>query len=745
MLQWIKSRPIPLIHQAVILVAIYFVIYRPSLVTGGLLLALSLRLILRYERHAIGSIFPILLVFSALFLFGKWQSYQVERSVPNSIKQIYVLPDTIRINGDQLMFRGTEKGRTYQAFYRLKREQEKQYFSQLTHPTRLQVTAQISQADGQRNFDGFDYQAYLKTQDIYGVADIEEIGAASSEWSWNPFLMLSSWRRKALVHIYKHFPTPMCHYMTGLLFGELGSDFSEMGDRYSSLGIIHLFALSGMQVGFFIDKLRWLLLRLGLKKETVNKMQIPLSFLYAGLTGFSPSVNRSLIQRLLGNVGFKRLDNLALTLMVCWLLTPHILLTTGGVLSFAYAFLLTVFDTERLSHCQKLAMECLCLSLGILPFLLFYFHSFQPLSILLTLVFSFIFDVLMLPALTLIFLLSPIVNITQVNFFFVWLEEVIRWVASIFSRPIVFGKPNLVIFLAMLLLLALVYDYYRSKKLLVGLVCGLCLLFWLTKSPPINEVTIVDIGQGDSIFLRDAKGKTMLIDVGGKANLVSKEKWQQRTSTSNAERTLIPYLYSRGISKIDCVVLTHTDIDHIGDLRVVAQAVEIGEICTSEGSLTDKKFVQTLRDINIPVRVVSAGHRFSIMGSSLQVLYPFEKGDGENNDSIVLYGKLLDKRFLFTGDLEDGELELIKRYPRLPVDVLKAGHHGSKGSSYPEFLTHIGADTALVSAGKNNQYKHPHPETLERFAKQGMMVYRTDQQGAIRYYGWKKWHVETVR
>jgi competence protein ComEC len=95
--------------------------------------------------------------------------------------------------------------------------------------------------------------------------------------------------------------------------------------------------------------------------------------------------------------------------------------------------------------------------------------------------------------------------------------------------------------------------------------------------------------------------------------------------------------------------------------------------------------------------------------------------------------------------LEKGELDLITSYPQLPVDVLKAGHHGSKGSSYPEFLDHIGAKIALISAGENNRYQHPHKETLERLDSQNMQVYRTDLQGAIRFRGWKQWSIETVK
>ena len=184
----------------------------------------------------------------------------------------------------------------------------------------------------------------------------------------------------------------------------------------------------------------------------------------------------------------------------------------------------------------------------------------------------------------------------------------------------------------------------------------------------------------------------------------------------------------------------------MGDMLEVAKELKIGQVLVSPGSLTKPDFVVKLRQMKTPVRAVSAGDNLPIMGSHLQVLYPIEVGDGSNNDSVVLYGKLLGKNFLFTGDLEEeGEQQMIATYPNLPVDVLKAGHHGSKGSSSPEFLEHISPQVALISEGQNNRYKHPHQETLERFQAQNMTIYRTDEQGAIRFRGLKTWHIETVR
>ncbi|HEM3165606.1 TPA: DNA internalization-related competence protein ComEC/Rec2 [Streptococcus suis 92-1191] len=733
------------IHLALLVVAAYFAVHSFSLLTIGLL-SLELAIFgVRQGKTVFLKTLPLLALCSLFFGCQKVQWERADQSAPEQVTTVQVIPDTIEVNGDSLSFRGRSDGQTYQVFYKLVSQEEQVYFQKLTDLVQLEVEAEVSLPTGQRNFKGFDYQTYLKTQGIYRTVKISAIKKIVLVQSWNVFDWLSSWRRHALVYVKTNFPAPMSHYMTGLLFGELDSEFDQMSDLYSSLGIIHLFALSGMQVGFFIDKFRWILLRLGLTKETVDKLQIPFSIVYAGLTGFSVSVVRSLVQKILGNLGLRKLDNFAVTVFVCLLILPRFLLTAGGILTFTYAFLLTVFDFEDLGQVKKAAVESLSISLGILPVLMTYFYAFQPLSILLTFVFSFVFDVLLLPGLSVIFLLSPLVKMTWVNGFFVFMEKIIVWVADLGLRPWILGKPSGLVLLLLLVCLFLLYDFHRRKKWLLGLSLVLALLFFITKHPLENEVTVVDIGQGDSIFLRDMRGRTVLIDVGGRVDFAAKEAWQERSSQANAERTLIPYLHSRGVDRIDSLVLTHTDTDHVGDVLEVAKQVQIGRIYVSPGSLTVPDFVATLKEINVPVHVVAVGDRLPIFDSYLEVLYPSGTGDGGNNDSIVLYGRLLETNFLFTGDLEQGELDLIEAYPNLPVDVLKAGHHGSKGSSYPEFLDHIGAKIALVSAGENNRYKHPHQETLERFDSRNIQVYRTDQQGAIRFRGWREWRIETVR
>ncbi|AER19508.1 putative competence protein [Streptococcus suis D12] len=548
------------IHLAVLAVAVYFAVHSFSLLTMGLLSLILAVFGVRQGKTVFLKTLPLLALCGLFFGCQKVQWERADQSAPEQVTTVQVIPDTIDINGDSLSFRGRADGQTYQVFYKLTSQEEQAYFQKLANLVQLEVEAEVSLPAGQRNFKGFDYQAYLKTQGIYRTVKITVIKKIVPVQSRNVFDWLSSWRRQALVYVKTNFPAPMSHYMTGLLFGDLDSDFDQMSDLYSSLGIIHLFALSGMQVGFFIDKFRWILLRLGLTKEAVDKLQIPFSLFYAGLTGFSVSVVRSLVQKILGNLGLRKLDNFAVTVFVCLLILPRFLLTAGGILTFTYAFLLTVFDFEDLGQVKKVAVESLSISLGILPVLMTYFYAFQPLSILLTVVFSFVFDVLLLPGLSVIFLLSPLVKITWVNGFFVFMEKIIVWVADLGFRPWILGQPSGVILVLLLVSLFLLYDFHRKKKWLLGLSLVLALLFFITKHPLENEVTVVDIGQGDSIFLRDMRGRTVLIDVGGRVDFAVEEAWQERSSQANAERTLIPYLHSRGVDRIDSLVLTHTEV-----------------------------------------------------------------------------------------------------------------------------------------------------------------------------------------
>ena len=183
----------------------------------------------------------------------------------------------------------------------------------------------------------------------------------------------------------------------------------------------------------------------------------------------------------------------------------------------------------------------------------------------------------------------------------------------------------------------------------------------------------------------------------------------------------------------------------LGDLLGGTKSFHVGEILVSKGSLKQKEFVAELEATQTKVRSVSVGENLPICGSQLEVLSPRKIGDRGHEDSLVLYGRLLDKHFLFTGNLEEkGEKDLLKQYPDLEVDVLKAGQHGNKKSSSSAFLEQLKPELTLISVGKSNRTKLPHQETLTRLETINSKVYRTDRQGAIRFKGWNGWKIETV-
>ena len=745
---WLKKAPINLFSLALLIAVLYFTIFVSNFYAIGTFVFLMVCFLKHHWKNKaalklVGLVGSFFLVY---FLFLHHRASIQDKQAPTEINQVTLVADTLSVNGEQLSAIGKAKGQTYQVFYRLKSEKEQHFFKTTSQTLVLKGKITLTPATGQRNFQGFNYQSYLASQGIYRIAQIERLDQVVPQKSLSPLAFFHQLRRRALVHIQTHFPSPMRHYMTGLLFGYLDKEFDEQSQLYTSLGIIHLFALSGMQVGFFLGWFRYGLLRLGLPKDYLFIVLLPFSLCYGLMTGWTASVLRSLVQSLLAEFGIKKLDNMGITLLLLFLLLPHFLLTVGGVLSCSYAFLLCLFDFEDLSSLKKSINTSLVLSLGILPFLTYYYGTFQPVSLILTAIFSIVFDSFLLPVLTVFFALSGLVIFSQINPLFEWMESFLTWIQSWIGQPLILGKPSLFQFGLMIAVLILLFDFWKKPQFRICLLMIFGLLMVWVKHPLTNEVTVVDVGQGDSIFLRSMKGDTILIDVGGKVTFGTKEKWQESSQTSNAEKTLIPYLQARGVSQIDYLVLTHTDTDHIGDLEEVAKCFKIKEICVSQGALTKPSFVKRLRTIKCPVHTLKAGDKLPMMGSNLQVLYPNKVGDGGNNDSIVLYGKLLGSSFLFTGDLEkEGEEELMASYPTLRASVLKAGHHGSKGSSSEAFLDQLHPSLALVSAGENNRYKHPNDETLERFKQRHIKVLRTDKDGAIRFKGWFKWSSETVR
>ena len=736
MLQWINRFPIPKIYLSFLLLWLYYAIFSASFLALLGLVFLVICLFLQFPWKTVVKVLLVCSLFGSWFVFQKWQQEESSQHLVNTVDTVRVLPDTIKVNGDSLSFRGKADGRLFQVYYKLQSESEKEKFQQLSELHEIVIKGKLASPQGTSNFAGFDYRNYLKTQGIYQTLTISEIFELKQTSSWDIGENLSSLRRKAVVWIKRNFPDPMRNYMTGLLLGHLDTDFEEMNELYSSLGIIHLFALSGMQVGFFMNAFKKSLLQLGLTQEKFKWLAYPFSLFYAGLTGFSASVIRSLLQKLLAQHGFKSLDNFALTILILFLIMPNFFLTAGGVLSCAYAFILTMTG-EEVAGIKGLVRESCIISLGILPILSFYFSEFQPWSIFLTFAFSFLFDMVLLPLLSILFCLSFIYLITQFNFLFEWLENIIRNISQLSTRPLVFGQPSLWILILLLITLALIYDYRKNLKKISMLVIVAISLFLVTKHPLENEITVLDMEQGRSIFLRDMTGKTILLDVGEKSERDKKEAWQERISSSNAKRNLIPYLKSRGVAKIDQLVLTTSDTKQLDHVLEMSKAFELEEILVTEETLSKREFMDKLKETKIKVAAIKTGQQLFIFGSILEVI---TSQNSDKKDSMVLYGKLLVQTFIVTSNID--EKFFTHHYPKLQADIVITHQQASNKKTDVENLKTLQPKATIISVDKKKKFKEKNEESNQELRNS---IYKTDQKGTIRFKGWSTWRLETAR
>lgn len=287
-------------------------------------------------------------------------------------------------------------------------------------------------------------------------------------------------------------------------------------------------------------------------------------------------------------------------------------------------------------------------------------------------------------------------------------------------------------------------------------------LFWPWRGP-VLQVTVLDVGQGDAIFVRFPQGQTMLIDAGGWSEAYPKD-------FDPGRQIILPFFRRQGIKRLDFLVLSHPHQDHSGGMPAILEEMEVGafyqapeEVAAwlAEPSSSDQALVlaresyerihRLLQERGIPLYIWQRGDKLAVSPEvTIYVLHPGKLITGThsdvNNNSLVL--KLVYKKvaFLFTGDLEkEGEAEILAHLEGLHSEFLKVGHHGSRTSSQPEFLRAVRPQVAIISVGRNF-YGHPHPLTLNNLKEVGARLYRTDQDGAVTVTtDGQRWAVQTVK
>ena len=249
------------------------------------------------------------------------------------------------------------------------------------------------------------------------------------------------------------------------------------------------------------------------------------------------------------------------------------------------------------------------------------------------------------------------------------------------------------------------------------------------------RIVVIDVGQGDSIFIKTPNKKYILVDAGGVPSWKGGGVDTGRDYVMPVLERNMPYN-----APLDAVVMTHPHADHVGGMASILKDMKVKKVYDSGYARGDKEYADCLDVIkrkDIPYEIVSDGDELEIDPDvSIKVLSPpsgFYYEDA-NNNSVVLRLKYKDFTILLTGDAEmEAENYIVSRHPKSEIssNVLKSPHHGSRSSSSPSFIAACQPEVAVISCGRNNQFGHPHSETISRYRSIEAAVYRTDYDGDV--------------
>lgn len=665
-----------------------------------------------------------------------------------------------KFDGDKLSATvKTVTGEKLALTYYVRTEEEKTKWSSILQPnTVCTVNGTLKTPPEPTNQNAFNYRQYLRTQNIKYLISVDTIRTCQ-KGKETFYTNLLKYREQSMALINHYFPERIAPFINALLFGNDDQMEETTAEAYRQLGLSHLLAISGLHVTIISGCVYFILLRLGISRESVRTGMLCFLPIYAVISGAAPSVIRAVVMAWLvlflsrWKTVIHPVDALAISFIIFVFINPFILYHVGFQLSYLVTFGLLL--SKSLFERTKSSLEngfwiALLSQLVALPVLLNYFYEFSFLSIFLNIIYVPLFSVIILPlCLLTYFLLSlfPAIGQLGVNLLTLIFSNVNRfaeWVYQFDIFHIVLGRPPLILFLAFFIFYFIGFallerDGLKKKKLLITLfVVPVCLQIFMVKFSPVGEVTFIDVGQGDSILIRLPFNQgNYLIDTGGKVTFPLEDWQERRTNFDPGEDIVVPFLKSRGISKIDKLILTHGDSDHTGSALAILENFRIGQVLvgdTREKKEIELNIINEAKKRGIPITKVSAGMQWEEAGHKFFIIAPEKAAVSSNDASICIYSKLGGQSWLFTGDLEEiGEREVIEQFPQLEVDVLKVGHHGSKTSTTELFLSKIKPEFGVISAGRDNRYGHPHQEVLERLNAHKVMIYRTDIHGAVTY------------
>lgn len=337
------------------------------------------------------------------------------------------------------------------------------------------------------------------------------------------------------------------------------------------------------------------------------------------------------------------------------------------------------------------------------------------------------------------------------SFLMLVLLHVVHWLARMQQSSYRIPGPHLWVvlsFFLFVLLLAVVLriEHRWQRRVVAALSTGLAactLVIALFPFSPVwtsgkLELSVLDVGQGDSLLAVSPRGKTMLIDGGGAFGGFG---GQNNRGVDPGEEAVSPYLWSRGFQRLDIVALTHAHQDHLGGLAAILENFSVAELWIGRevSSAALAKLEQVARERKIVIKHEARTNTFAWDNADGRFFWPEDSpgtlsSAAKNDDSLVLKLQYEGRGVMLPGDAEKAaEHEILAGTgaDELRAEVLKIGHHGSKNSTTPEFLSAVRPRLAVISVGEDNPYGHPNPELMERLASAGVRVLRTDRDGAV--------------
>lgn len=602
---------------------------------------------------------------------------------------------------------------------------------------------QLNQADNPGQFDA---ESYYQSQGILYTFQAETVvGAKGGSFLRENVTLLREYLSKHLMELYNERDA-------GILKAVLLGDKSTLRDEdqllYQKNGISHLLAISGLHISMIGVSLYKLFRKCNLTFLEAGLPSGILLLLYGMMTGFGISTIRAIcmfIVMIFADIFGRAYDMasaMALAAIILLIRNPlqawqaGFLLSFGAVLGicFVYPILQSVFPVEKKAF--QTILFSLSISLVTYPISIHFFYEYPLYSILLNFIVIPCMPIVMgfggVGMLTGCVLpwLGKLVGIPAhlvLSLYEILGEWVVEWPCAVIRLGC--EEPWQFVAYYVILLIGLLALWYGRRRIFC-IFLPLAVLIVTLRFRSGLEFAMLDVGQGDGLFLRFPSGTTCFID-GGSTSVKNVGKYR-----------ILPYLKYEGVSALDYVIFTHLDEDHMSGIRELLEmsgtldGVHIRNMLFPAIANPDEKYLEMwnlAKEKGIQVDRIGAGDRISEEGLVLECLYPVKNSYSadKNNSSTVLQLTYEEFSMLLTGDLGwEGEKELLAADELKDVDVWKVSHHGSKYSGCEEFLSCIQPNVSLISVGRNF-YGHPSGEILKRLENCGSQVWTTLDVGAI--------------